>query len=135
MAISENNTTFNATNKVDMMGKEMEFFTVDFVDAMNAQTAKDQDQYNAENEIRNFGNIVAAGPLVNTNTEKTYISEGTDMYVGSPASSGGTFTFTETTDGSSMGTLQTALRAISGQNGSVTATATKLGILTGAVVS
>lgn len=135
MAISENNTTFNATNKVDMMGKEMEFFTVDFVDAMNAQTAKDQDQYNAENEIRNFGNIVAAGPLVNTNTEKTYISEGTDMYVGSPASAGGTFTFTETTDGSSMGTLQTALRAISGQNGSVTATATKLGILTGAVVS
>ena len=135
MAISENNTTFNATNKVDMMGKEMEFFTVDFVDAMNAQTAKDQDQYNAENEIRNFGNIVAAGPLVNTNTEKTYISEGTDMYVGSPASSGGSFTFTETTDGSSMGTLQTALRAISGQNGSVTATATKLGILTGAVVS
>ena len=135
MAISENNTTFNATNKVDMMGKEMEFFTVDFVDAMNAQTAKDEDQYNAENEIRNFGNIVAAGPLVNTNTEKTYISEGTDMYVGSPASAGGSFTFTETTDGSSMGTLQTALRAISGQNGSVTATATKLGILTGAVVS
>jgi len=135
MAISENNTTFNATNKVDMMGKEMEFFTVDFVDAMNAQTAKDQDQYNAENEIRNYGNIVAAGPLTNTNTEKTYISEGTDMYVGSPASAGGTFTFTETTDGSSMATLQTALRAISGQNASVTATATKLGILTTAVVS
>ena len=135
MAISENNTTFNATNKVDMMGKEMEFFTVDFVDAMNAQTAKDADQYNAENEIRNFGNIVAAGPLTNTNTEKTYISEGTDMYVGSPASAGGSFTFTETTDGYSMGSLQTALRAISGQNGSVTATATKLGILTANAVS
>jgi len=132
---TENNTTFNATNKVDMLGNELEFFSVDFVDPINAQTAKGEDQNTAENEIRNYGNIVGAGPLTNTNTEKTYISEGTDMYVGSPASAGGTFTFTETTDGSSMGTLQTALRAISGQNGSVTATATKLGILTANVVS
>ena len=45
------------------------------------------------------------------------------MYVGSPATAGtGAFTFTETSGGSSTGTLQTALRAVSGQHGSVTAT-------------
>ena len=122
VAGGECNTTFNATSKLDFLGKELEIFTVDFVDAMNAQTAKAADQHTAEDTIRIYGNIVGAGPLHNSNTEKTYISEGTDMYVGSPASSGGTFTFTETSSGSSNGTLQTALRAVSGQNGSVTAT-------------
>ena len=122
VAGGEGNTTFNATSKLDFLGKELEIFTVDFVDAMNAQTAKAADQHTAEDTIRIYGNIVGAGPLHNSNTEKTYISEGTDMYVGSPASSGGTFTFTETSSGSSNGTLQTALRAVSGQNGSVTAT-------------
>ena len=107
---------------MDFLGKELEIFTVDFVDDMSGQTAKGADQQNAEDTIRIYGNIVAAGPLHNSDTEKTYISEGTDMYVGSPASSGGTFTFTETSSGSSNGTLQTALRAVSGQNGSVTAT-------------
>jgi hypothetical protein len=122
VAGGEGNTTFNATSKLDFLGKELEIFTVDFVDDMSGQTAKGADQQNAEDTIRIYGNIVAAGPLHNSDTEKTYISEGTDMYVGSPASSGGTFTFTETSSGSSNGTLQTALRAVSGQNGSVTAT-------------
>ena len=122
VAGGEGNTTFNATSKLDFLGKELEIFTVDFVDDMSGQTAKGADQQNAEDTIRIYGNIVAAGPLHNSDTEKTYISEGTDMYVGSPASSGGTFTFTETSSGSSNGTLQTALRAVSGQTGSVTAT-------------
>jgi hypothetical protein len=35
------------------------------------------------------------------------------MFVGSPASSGGTFTFTESgADGSAVGTLQAALKAL-----------------------
>ena len=122
VAGGEGNATFNATSKYDGLGKELEIFTVDFVDAMNGQTAKDADQYTGENTIRQYGNIVAAGPLGNSNTEKTYISEGTDMYVGAPAGAGGAFTFTETTGGSSTATLQTALRAVTGQNGAVTAT-------------
>ena len=129
VAGGEGNTTFNATSKLDFLGKELEIFTVDFVDAMNAQTAKAADQHTAEDTIRIYGNIVGAGPLHNSNTEKTYISEGTDMYVGSPATSGtGAFTFTETTAPSSTGTLQTALRAVSGQNESVTATNKALSI-------
>ncbi len=122
VAGGEGNTTFNATSKLDFLGKELEIFTVDFVDDMSGQTAKGADQNTAEDTIRIYGNIVGSGPLHNSDTEKTYISEGTDMYVGSPASAGGTFTFTETSSGSSTGTLQTALRAVSGQNGSTTAT-------------
>ena len=132
---TENNTTFHATSKYDGMGKELEFFTVDYVDAMNGQTAKAADQNTGENCIRIYGNIVAAGPLVNSNTEKTYMTEGTDNFVGASAGSGGSFTFTETTSGGSLATLQTALRAVTGQNGSTTATHTQLGILTGAVVA
>ena len=130
VAGGEGNTTFHATSKYDGMGKELEIFTVDFVDAMNAQTAKAADQNTAENCIRVYGNIVGTGPLHNSNTEKTYISEGTDMYVGAPASSGGSFTFTETSGGSSTATLQAALVATSGQNGSITATNKTLVIAT-----
>ena len=122
VAGGEGNTTFNATSKLDFLGKELEIFTVDFVDDMSGQTAKGADQNTAEDTIRIYGNIVGSGPLHNSDTEKTYISEGTDMYVGAPASAGGTFTFTETTASSSTATLQTALRAVSGQNGSTTAT-------------
>ena len=123
VAGGEGNTTFHATSKYDGMGKELEFFTIDYVDAMNAQTAKGADQNTGENCVRIYGNIVAAGPLADSNTQKTYMTEGTDNFVGSPATTGtGAFTLTETTSGGSLATLQTALRAVSGQNGSVTAT-------------
>ena len=65
VAGGEGNTTFHATSKYDGMGKELEFFTIDYVDAMNAQTAKGADQNNGENTVRIYGNIVAAGPLAN----------------------------------------------------------------------
>ena len=135
VAGGEGNTTFHATSKYDGMGKELEFFTIDFVDAMNGQTAKAADQNTGENCVRIYGNIVAAGPLTDTNTQKTYMTEGTDNYVGAPSTSGGSFTFTETTSGGSLATLQTALRAVSGQHGSTTATHSQLGILTAAVVA
>ena len=93
VAGGEGNTTFHATSKYDGMGKELEFFTIDFVDAMNGQTAKAADQNTGENCVRIYGNIVAAGPLTDTNTQKTYMTEGTDNYVGAPSTSGGSFTF------------------------------------------
>ena len=135
VAGGEGNTTFHATSKYDGIGKELEFFTVDFVDAMNGQTAKAADQNTAEDCIRIYGNIVAAGSLTDSNTQKTYMTEGTDNFVGAPASSGGSFTSTETTSGGSLATLQTALRAVSGQNASTTATHTQLAVLTAAVVA
>ena len=136
VAGGEGNTTFHATSKYDGMGKELEFFTIDYVDAMNGQTAKAADQNTGENCVRIYGNIVAAGPLADSNTQKTYMTEGTDNFVGSPATTGtGAFTLTETTSGGSLATLQTALRAVSGQNGSTTATHTQLAVLTAAVVA
>ena len=123
VAGGEGNTTFHATSKYDGLGKELEVFTIDYVDDMSGQTAKGADQNSGENCVRIYGNIVGSGPLHNSDTEKTYISEGTDMYVGSPATAGtGAFTFTETSGGRSTGTLQTALRAVSGQHGATTAT-------------
>jgi len=123
VAGGEGNATFHATSKYDGLGKELEIFTVDFVDDMSGQTAKGADQNSGENCIRIYGNIVCAGPLHNSDTEKTYITEGTDMYVGGPATAGtGAFTFTETSGGASTGTLQAALVATSGQNSSITAT-------------
>ena len=113
VAGGEGNTTFNATSKLDFLGKELEIFTVDFVDDMSGQTAKGADQNTGENCVRIYGNIVGAGPLFDTNASKTYIVEGTDMFVGAPASSGGSFTFTESgADGSSVGTLLAALKAL-----------------------
>ena len=101
VAGGEGNATFHATSKYDGLGKELEIFTVDYVDDMSGQTAKGADQNSGENTIRIYGNIVCAGPLHNSDTEKTYITEGTDMYVGSPATAGtGAFTFTETSGGS-----------------------------------
>ena len=135
VAGGEGNTTFHATSNYDGMGKELEFFTIAFVDAKNGQTAKAAAQNTGENCVRIYGNIVAAGPLTDTNTQKTYMTEGTDNYVGAPSTSGGSFTFTETTSGGSLATLQTALRAVSGQNASTTATHSQLGILTAAVVA
>ena len=123
VAGGEGNATFHATSKYDGLGKELEIFTVDFVDDMSGQTAKGADQNSGENCIRIYGNIVCAGPLHDSDTQKTYITEGTDMYVGGPATAGtGAFTFTETSGGASTGTLQAALVATSGQNSSITAT-------------
>ena len=135
VAGGEGNTTFHATSKYDGLGKELEVFTIDYVDSMAAQTAKGADQNTGENCIGIYGNIVCGGPLSDSNTQKTYMTEGTDNFVGAPASSGGSFTFTQTTSGGSLATLQTALRAVSGQNGATTATHTQLGILTAAVVA
>ena len=140
VAGGEGNATFHATSKYDGLGKELEIFTVDFVDDMSGQTAKGADQNTGENCVRIYGNIVCSGPLHNSDTEKTYISEGTDMFVGSPATTGtGAFTLTTTTDGSAVSTLQTAIQALGTVDSidlsSATATASKLAILTAAVVA
>jgi hypothetical protein len=62
------------------------------------------------------------------------------MFVGSPATTGtGAFTLTTTTDGSAVSTLQTAIQALGTVDSidlsSATATASKLAILTAAVVA
>ena len=110
MAISENNTTFVAANG-NQLGKELEFLTVDAGEELANHTGKDGTLQAIEQTIMAYGNIVGAGPLFDTNASKTYIVEGTDMFVGAPATSSG-FTFTEQSEGGSASTLLAAIKAL-----------------------
>ena len=112
MAITENNTTFVAGTQ-SFLGKELEFITIDAGEELANHLLKNETANAIENTVRQYGNIVGSGPLFDTNASRTYIVEGTDMFVGAPASSGGSFTFTESgADGSSVGTLLAALKAL-----------------------
>jgi len=138
VAGGEGNTTFNATD-VEFVGRNLEFFTVDFGSAVNAKTAKDSTQYKVELVIGQYANIVASGPLADSNKQKTYVVDYTDAFVGSAAAAGGSFTLTTTTSGSALSTLQTAIQALGTVDSinlsSQTAKATKLAILSAAVVA
>ena len=105
---------------------EYSIFLVDFISAMNAETGDpDTSSTTAGLEIvrrtiEQFANITAEGPLVDSNTQKTYILRADTA--------------------PTAASLQTAIRALNG-NGSITATissatvtATDLGILTAAAV-
>jgi hypothetical protein len=138
VAGGEGNTTFNATD-VEFVGRNLEFFTVDFGSAVNAKTAKDSTQYKVELVIGQYANIVASGPLADSNKQKTYVVDYADAFVGSGAAAGGSFTLTTTTSGSALSTLQTAIQALGTVDSinltSQTAKATKLAILSAAVVA
>ena len=139
VAGGEGNTTFNATN-VEFLGKNLEFITIDYLSAVYGKTAKDSTQYVAELTMQKYANLVGGGPLADSNTQKTYMIEHADAFIGSPATTGtGAFTLTTTTDGSAVSTLQTAIQALGTVDSidlsSATATASKLAILTAAVVA
>ena len=113
MPASENNTTFVSADNSSLLGKELEFLTVDAGEELANHLLKNETLNAIENTIRQFGNIVGSGQLFDSNASKTYIVEGTDMFVGSPASSGGTFTFTEQArGGTSATTLLAAIKAL-----------------------
>jgi len=127
MPITKNNFT-HVTN-TELEGVETSSFTVDFVNAMTAETG-DLSTGSAvagleatRAVISQFINILSEGPLVESDKQKTYTVRSDSL---------GTLI--------SGGTLQTAIRALNGA-GSVTATissatvtATDIGILTAAVV-
>ena len=122
----------NFSHKTDFEneGVDVAYLTVDFISAMNAETG-DPDTASAvagleltRRSIEQFINILGEGPLVDSNTQKTYMVRADNL---------GTLI--------SGNTLRAAIRALNG-NGQVTATissatvtATKMGILTAAAVS
>ena len=127
MPITKNN--FSHVTNTELEGVETSSFTVDFVNAMNAETA-DLSSGSAlagleatRAVISQFINILSEGPLVESNKQKTYTVR-TDSL--------GTLI--------SGGTLQVAIRALNGAGNvtatisSATVTATDIGILTAAVV-
>ena len=79
MAIARNNFTSLAT-AAEFEGVDVSFLTVDFNNAMNSETGDPQADSTAaglalvEQAIANQGiNILATGPLGNSNTELTYM--------------------------------------------------------------
>ena len=132
MPIDKKNFSRNENYEVGSV--DMTFFTVDFINAMNGETA----DFSASNStaglemtratIENNGvPVLMEGPLADSNTQKTYGTR-TDCLD----------SLSSTT---TIAALQTAIRALNG-NGRVTATIsgatvteTKLGILTAAAIS
>ena len=110
---TENNTTFVSADNSSLLGKELEFLTIDAGEELANHLLKGETLNAIENMVRQYGNIGGSGPLFDTNASKTYIVEGTDMFVGAPASSGGSFTLTEQARaGTSATTLLAAIKAL-----------------------
>ena len=128
MPITKNSFSHNTNFEIE--GVDVTFLTVDFINDVSAETGDlsaggttcGLEMVRAT--IQQYANILAEGPLSDSDTQKTYVIR-TDAL--------GTLI--------SAGTLQAAIRALNG-NGKVTATissatvtGTKLGILTAAAVA
>ena len=67
MPASENNTTFVSADNSSLLGKELEFLTVDAGEELANHLLKNETLNAIENTIRVYGNIVGSGPLFDTN--------------------------------------------------------------------
>jgi hypothetical protein len=116
-AVNPASTTLN----VEQVGRNISFFTVDYINAVNASNGPGQTQQLVLNAIQTLHTIVAIGPLADSNTQQTFAIEG-DLYT--------------PTGGS---TLEATIQAIGSTGGvdisTATVTATKLAILTAAAVA
>ena len=103
----------------EVVGKDIQFFTIDYINAINGSAGPNGAQKAVLDTIATTATIIAAGPLVNSNTEQTFATEGADSVVAA--------------------TLQAAVRALGTVDSidlsGATVTDTKLGILTAAAVS
>lgn len=109
------------TLNYEVVGRDLTFFTVDYINAINGSAGPAGAQTAVLNTIMTMHTIVAAGPLVDTNTQQTFCIEGPLF-----TPQGGI-------------TLQAAIRALGTVDGvdlsNATVTETKLGILTAAAVA
>ena len=107
------------TTNYEVVGKNIQFFTVDYINAINGSAGPNGAQKAVLDSIMSTATIIAAGPLVDSNTQQTFATEGADSVVAA--------------------TLQAAVRALgtvdSVDLSGATVTETKLGILTAAAVS
>lgn len=132
MPISKNNFSRNENYEVGSV--DITYLTVDFINAMNAETS----DFSASNStaglemtratIENNGvAVLGEGPLVDSNTQKTYAVR--------------TDSLDSLSSTTTKAALQTAIRALNGNGrvsatiSSATVTETKLGILTAAAVA
>ena len=132
MPITKNN--FSHVTNFELEGVDLTIITVDFINSMAAETA-DLSSGSAvagleatRATIMARANILAEGPLTDSNTQKTYIVRTDSVNL---SSAFGTTALSE---------LQTAIRAIpsavcTADVTSATVTGTKLGILTAAAIA
>jgi len=74
--------TFTRTNPIatttnyEVVGKDISFFTVDYINAINGSVGPEGAHQVVLNAIMQLHTIVAAGPLFDTNTQQTFAIEG-----------------------------------------------------------
>ena len=74
--ITKSNPSATTTN-VETVGKDLTFFTVDYINAVNGSAGPTGVQKAVIDLIQNRGVIAAIGPLFDTNTQQTFAIEGT----------------------------------------------------------
>jgi hypothetical protein len=127
MPVSPNN--YSASGTGEFLGKDLEFYIVDYVAAVNGSDAKDEVQDQVRKVLAQYGTIVAIGPLVDSNTQQVFAFEGRPGAGGS----------SNNTSAEMAAVMQVAIRALGTVDGitlsgNATVTATGLGILTAAAV-
>jgi hypothetical protein len=120
MAITKVNPTATTLN-VEQIGRDISFFTVDYINAVNGSAGPNGAQQAVLNTIQTLHTIIAIGPLADSNTQQTFAIEG-DLFT----PQNGT-------------TLQASIQALGTVDSidlsNATVTATKLAILTAAAVA
>jgi hypothetical protein len=116
-AVNPASTTLN----VEQVGRNISFFTVDYINDVSGSDGPGETQQLVLNAIQTLHTIVAIGPLVDSNTQQTFAIEG-DLYTPQNGQ-----------------TLQATIRDLTTTGGvdvsNATVTATKLAILTAAAVA
>ena len=69
------------TVPANTVGKDLQFFTVDYISAVNGSAGPLGVQKAVIDTIQSTSTILAAGPLGNSNTEQTFMVEGSDVVV------------------------------------------------------
>ena len=65
----------------NVIGKDIQLFTVDYINAVNGSAGPLGVQKAVIDAIQTTCTILAAGPLGNSNTEQTFMVEGSDVVV------------------------------------------------------
>ena len=69
------------TTDVEMIGKDVQLFTIDYINAVNGSAGPSGVQSAVLDKIMQTATIIAVGPLGNGNTEQTFMTEGADSVV------------------------------------------------------
>ena len=65
----------------EVVGKDVQFFTIDYIQDISTKPGPNSAQKAVLDVIGTTSTILAAGPLGNSNTEQTFMVEGTDTVV------------------------------------------------------